>query len=255
MNDVNGAGTALSAARANRLKSRGDEFLRLTGLSARLIGGRRPWVLPLMTLVWPAFQALRLLVGWQESGFEAGAAQTVLIGLPMIVLAVALGVRIIADEIDRRTLEIAYTVPGGAHRVWLAKLAAAVGMLLLAEAMLAVVTFVFFVPVTLGALYGALQESVFYLVLAMGFAVLTRSEITGALATAAVLSFNGMITGFGGNQMRISPTFNPAVLRHNPASDVVLAYTVQNRIGMVLAIVALTALAFSRADRREKLLG
>jgi len=236
------------------LRGRLGDWVRFVGLSARLIGGRRFWIAPLLTLLWPAFQALRLLMGWQDSVFEPSSVQTVLVGFPMIILAIGLGVRIIADEMDRRTLEIAYTVPGGAHRVWLGKLAAAFGLLVAAEILLAGVTSAFFAPVTLGALYGALQEAVFYLVLSMGLAALTRSEITGALAVAVVLSLNGFVTGFGGNQIRVSPTFNPLSLG-GTSPEIVVAYTLQNRIGIALAIAALTALAFARAERREKLLG
>ena len=43
-----------------------------------------------------------------------------LIGVPLTMLAVFLGLRIIAGEIDGRSLEIAYTVPGGCERVWFA---------------------------------------------------------------------------------------------------------------------------------------
>ena len=240
--------------RFSTLRSRLGDWVHFVGLSARLVGGRRFWIAPLLTLLWPAFQALRLLMGWQESVFEPSSVQTVLVGFPMIILAIGLGVRIIADEMDRRTLEIAYTVPGGAHRVWLGKLAAAFVLLVAAEILLAAVTSAFFAPVTLGALYGALQGAVFYLVLSMGLAALTRSEITGALAVAVVLSLNGLFTGFGGNQLRVSPTFNPLSLR-TTAPEIVMAYTLQNRIGIALAIAALTALAFARAERREKLLG
>ncbi len=240
--------------RFSTLRSRLGDWVHFVGLSARLVGGRRFWIAPLLTLLWPAFQALRLLMGWQESVFEPSSVQTVLVGFPMIILAIGLGVRIIADEMDRRTLEIAYTVPGGAHRVWLGKLAAAFVLLVAAEILLAAVTSAFFAPVTLGAFYGALQGAVFYLVLSMGLAALTRSEITGALAVAVVLSLNGLFTGFGGNQLRVSPTFNPLSLR-TTAPEIVMAYTLQNRIGIALAIAALTALAFARAERREKLLG
>ncbi len=236
------------------LRSRFGDWMRFVGLSARLVGGRRFWIAPLLTLLWPAFQALRLLVGWQESAFEPSSAQNVLVGFPMIVLAIGLGVRIIADEMDRRTLEIAYTVPGGAHRVWLGKLAAAFGLLVAAEILLAVVTFALFAPLTLGGLYGSLQGAVFYLVLSMGLAALTRSEITGALAVAVVLSLNGVFTSFGGRQIRVSPTFNPLSLV-GTSPEIVVAYTLQNRIGIALAIAALTAMAFARAERREKLLG
>jgi hypothetical protein len=234
----------------------GDRFrdeLRLVGISARLVGGRRFWVAPLLTLLWPAFQAFRLLVGWQQTLFEPAAVQTALIGFPMIVLAIGLGVRVIADEIDRRTLEIAYTVPGGAHRVWLAKLVAAVGLLAAAEVLLAVSTYALFSAVSVGALYGAFQEAVFYLVLAMAYAALARSEITGALLAVATLSLNGLFSGFGDNQVRAFPTFNPLRLRRVGPEEV-LAFTIQNRIGTLLIITAVVALAFARAERREKLL-
>ena len=231
-----------------------SDSLRLVGHSARLVGGRRYWLAPLLTLLWPAVQAFRLQIGWRESVFESSSAQTTLIGFPMMVLAIGLGVRIIADEIDRRTLEIAYTVPGGAHRVWLAKLAAAIGLLVVSEALLATVAFAFFSSIPLTALYGALQESVFYLVLSMAFAVLTRSEITGALLSAATLCLNGLFSGFGDNQVRAFPTFNPLGLQHLSPEDI-FAYTVQNRIISMLLIAAITGLAFSRAERREKLLG
>lgn len=231
----------------------GDRW-RLTVLAARLVGGRRFWIAPLLTLLWPAFQALRLVVGWQDGSFEAVHAQTALVGFPLIVLAIGLGVRVIADEMDRRTLEIAYTVPGGSHRVWLAKLVAAAGLIAAAEALLVLVTVVLFAPVPVVAILGAFLAALFYLVVAMGAAAFTTSEITGALLSIGVLSFNGLLTGFGSHATRWAPTFNPLVLETTDRSRV-LAWTVQNRIGLVLAIAALAALAFSRAERREKLLG
>jgi hypothetical protein len=234
----------------NRLRS----MLRLVVLSARLIGGRRFWLAPILPLAWPAFQAFRLLVGWRDTEFVEASAQNTLIALPLIVLAIGLGVRIIAGEMDRRTLEMAYTVPGGAHRVWLAKIAAAVMILGVALILLAIVTYSFFTSFPLGALYGAFQGSVFYLVLAMGFAALFKSEITGAMATVAVVALNGLFTGFGQAQLRISPLFNALAEENTNPSDL-LASVVQNRIGFVLAIAAVTALAFVRAERREKLLG
>jgi hypothetical protein len=38
-------------------------------------------------------------------------------------------------------------------------------------------------------------------------------------------------------------------------ADQLLAYTVQNRIGFVLVIAAVIALAFGRAEQRERILG
>ena len=90
-------------------------------------------------------------------------------------MGVGLGIRIVAAEIDRRTLEIAYTVPGGAHRIWLARLGASLFMLLAAEVLLAAVTFVLFTEYRWPALYGALQPAVFYLVTAMALSTLARA--------------------------------------------------------------------------------
>ena len=223
-------------------------------LSAVLLAGRRYWLLPLLPLLWLAVQAILLLAG-AATGFERDAAQNTLIGMPVAVLAVFLGGRIITGELDQRSLEIAYTVPGGAHRVWLGKLAAA-GLLLLASlALMASVTFAFFTsfPV-LQSLYGAGQGVAFYLVAAMGLATLFRSEVAGALTTTGLLGLNGLITGFGENPLRISPFWNPLSVDRADA-DQMLAMSVQNRIGIALAIAAIVALTFARAERREKMLG
>ncbi len=86
---------------------------RLLQLSARMIAGRRYWLVPLFPLVWIGLQLLFLVAQFRQTAFAPADAQTVLIGLPLSVLGIGLGVSIIAGEIDRRTLEITYTVPGG----------------------------------------------------------------------------------------------------------------------------------------------
>jgi len=230
-----------------------SDYLTLLKLSLRLQLGPRFWVVPLLALLWPAYCALSLLLGWRDRGYQPQDAQNGLIGLPLIVLAIGLGVRIIAGEIEQRTLEVTYTVPGGAQRVWVSKLVAAALPLLVAGALLAAITAAFFTAYSPMALYGALQGAAFYLVLAMGLGALFRSEITAALVAAVVLTVNGFMTGFGDLATRWSPLFNPlGTGSANPAD--VLAWTVQNRIGVALVIVALTALACLRAERREQLL-
>jgi len=235
-----------------KLTERLRDALTLVALSGRLVGGRRFWLAPLLPLLWPAFQAIRLLAGLREQVFDPVSAQNTLIGVPLVVLAIGLGVRVIAGEIERRTLEIAYTVPGGCQRVWLAKLAAAAALLVVSEGLLAAVVFAFFTSFEAGALYGALQAALLFLVAAMAFAALFASEITGAMATAALLAVVGIL-GAEGPLRRLSPFFNPLAVDAKDAASV-LAWTVQNRIGCVLAIAAITALAFARAERREKLL-
>jgi len=227
---------------------------RVVLLSARLLVGRRFWIAALLPLAWTALQAGRLLIGWRETDFDLVDVQNVLLGVPLAALAIGLGVRVIAGEIDRRTLEIAYTVPGGAHRVWAGKLAAGAAVLAASLALTAAVTHLLLAPVSPGAVYGAFQSAAFYLAASAWFAALGRSEVTGAMMSVGLLTLNAFFTGFGDHQSRLSPFFNPlAVAGASPAD--VLAWTVQNRIGFVLAVAALVGLAIARAERREKLLG
>ncbi len=236
-----------TAARGERLR----DFGRLLLLSARMLAGRRFWIAALFPLIWTAYAVFQLLVGWKPDDYVPVDAQNFLLGFPLTVLGIGLGVRVIAGEIDRRTLEIAYTVPGGAQRVWTAKLLAAFLLLLAAEVPLAGAVYLFCTGFGPGALYGALQGAVFYMVLSMAFSALFKSEAAGALATVAVLVVNFF---FQGNDPRISPFWNPLKLADADPSEV-LAWTTQNRIGAVLAIAALVALAFGRAEDRERLLG
>ncbi len=230
-------------------RSIGD-WLRLLVLSLRMLAGRRFWVLPIVPLLWTASAVLFVVFGWREEDYVPADAQNVLIALPLALLAIGLGVRVVAGEIDRRTLEIAYTVPGGAYRVWLAKLSAAALVLLAAELPLAGATYLFCTEYPPGALYGALQASVFYLVLALALSTLFRSEAAGALVAVAALV---VVFPFQAADLRLSPFWNPANLVEAEPEQI-LAWTTQNRIGFALAIAALIVLAFGRAENRESLL-
>ena len=227
------------------------EAFRLAGMT---IAGHRYWLLPIMPLVWLPICAW---IDFQDP-FTPVSAQGTLIGLPLTFLAVFLGLRIIAGEIDGRSLEITYTVPGGCERVWWTKLGAALLLLIAAEVPLATATWFFFTPFPLDALYGALQAALFYMVLAMGMATLFRSETAGAMPTVLVLALNGVATGFGNNQLRVSPFWNPHAFAtdNGGVSDPgeILALTLQNRIGFALLMAAIVALAFMRAARRERML-
>jgi MFS family permease len=235
----------------NRYTERIMDYLRLTQLSIQLIAGRRFYITVLLPLLWPAFQAFLLLMGWRETKIEAVNIQ-MLIGLPLVIYAIFLGIRIIASEVDRRTLEVAYTVPGGSHRIWLANMTASFCLLLFSEMLLAIFTLVLFTSFPFVTFYGALQAAVFYMVVGMAFAAFFRSEISGAMATALLLTINIMISSFG-NTMRLSPFFNPLAFDSNMTD--VSAYTIQNRILFIIVISAITLLTFSRVERREKMLG
>lgn len=234
-----------------RVKAWLVDAVRLLHLSARVTAGRRYWIAPLLPLLWIAFQLFRLLIGWRTEDFVPADAQNVLIGFPLTILAIGLGVRIIAGEMDFRTLEIAYTVPGGTHRVWLAKLSAALLLLIAAEALLALASFLFCTGFPPGALYGALQAAVFYMVLATGFSALFKGEAVGALMACVVLAIN---LPFQGGLPMASPFYNAEARFNLDAADL-LAETIRNRIGYALVIAAITALSFGRAEQRERVLG
>ncbi len=222
--------------------------LRLTYHAARIVGGRWFWLAALLPLLWLGFQYISVILGWRATSYEIVDAQNKLIGFPLAILACGLGVRVIAGEIDRRTLEIAYTVPGGAHRVWLAKLGASFLILLAAEALLAIATFVFLTSFPWSTLYGALQPAVFFLVLAMGLGALFKSEAAGGMVCAGVLTLALMTT-----MLRISPFFNIELSTDLDAVER-MARLVQNRIGYVILTLAVMLLTFGRAEQRERLL-
>lgn len=225
----------------------------LLRLSLRLQLGRRLWLVPALALLWPLYHVVTVLAGWRELPFDAADVQNGLIGIPLAVLAIGLGVTVIAAEIEQRTLEVAYTVPGGARRVWIAKLGAAAAALLATGLLLAIIAAAIFARYPLSSIYGALQGAGFYLVLAAGLGALLRNEISAALVASVVLGLNGFLTGFGNVPSRWSPLFNPLAVKDLSGTEMI-AWTVQNRIGFALLIVSLVTLTCARAERREVLL-
>jgi len=230
------------------MRGRWSDQLRLIHHSARNLGGRWFWLAPLLPLLWLGFQYISVILEWRPTSWEMVDAQNKLIGFPLAILGAGLGVRVIAGEIDRRTLEIAYTVPGGAHRVWLSKMAAAFLILVVTEAVAALATFVFLTPFPLSSLYGALQSAVFFMVLSMGLGALLKSEAAGAMVCAGVLTLALMIS-----PLRVSPFFN-IELASNLETVERVARLVQNRVGYVILTVAVMLLTFGRAEQRERLL-
>lgn len=234
---------------AGRLE-RWRDHVRLVWLCVRLVGGRRWWLAPLLPLIWVLVVGVWLVLNSSAEAFRPPDAQNGLVGLPLAVLAIGLGSRVIAGEVDRRMLEIGYTTPGGVQRLWVAKLLACLGLLLASEAVLAVASFWFFTGFPPLALYGALQTALFFLTWTTWMGALSRSEVTGALL-GFLLFLPALL--FSEPLGRLSPFWNEAAHPNDARADV-LAWSLQNRIGFILLIAALTALAFGRAERREKML-
>ncbi len=230
---------------------RARDRARLLRLSAVALTGRKYWVAALLPLIWPALMLLIWLVRWRGNDFSPGEVLPFLLGLPLAVLGIGLGIQVIAGEISKRTIEVAYTVPGGAARLWAYKLAAALVLLLAAELLAALFISVTMTPFPLEVLLGAFLAATFYLALSMWLAAQFRSEIAGAMASVALLALGAV-----GALTRISPFFNPVIYADSTeySAEQVIAWTVQSRIGVALVTAALLAMAFSRAEQREKIL-
>ena len=227
--------------------------LDLYRLAAITNSGHFFWILPFLPLLWVGFQSLLQYFNMvQPRGMEH--VQGTLIGIPLTVLGIFLGLRIIAGEINSRGLEIVYTVSRrAAEGVALENdcvAAHSAGCRTHARRVRLVHVHELSVPDAARVVCSAHCSTCAW---QWGAGALFRSEVGGAIATVAVVGLNGMTSGFGQNQLRLSPFFNPWAIDDVDSADLI-AWTVQNRIIFVLLILALIGLAFMRSNRREKLL-
>jgi ABC-type transport system involved in multi-copper enzyme maturation permease subunit len=236
------------------VSARITDAFELLHLSLKLQFGKRFWVYPLLPLVWMLFHTILVLTGENSEGFTANEVQNALIGAPLFFLAIAIGMQIISSEIEQRTLEVCYTVPGGAQRIWLSKLAAALLVLVVAELLLALYVRLVFSSFPLAALYRALQGAVFLLALSTAFGAMLKNKMTAGMVSVIVLFLVGGVTGFGDNPTRYSPFFNPLSLAQTMGSQELLYWLIQNHIGFAMISIVIVILTFSRAERRELML-
>lgn len=224
------------------------EVLRYAAIA---IAGHKFWLIPIIVpIVWLAPQSGMEILDWvtiRDEGIQFRLA------VPLGFVGLFLGLRIIASEINARTLEIVYTVPGGAEKVWWVKILASLMILLLTEAVMGVYAWFLITPYNLESLYGALQVGMFYMAVAMGFSTLFRSEVAGAIVAVVALGLNIVFTEFGREQHWLSPIYNPHAI-DNEVLKTIIVETLRNRIIMALAILLIFSLAFLRGNRREKLL-
>lgn len=226
----------------------GIEVLRFAAIA---VAGHKFWLIPIIVpIVWLLPQTGMEVLNWVTIRDEGIAFR---LSIPLAVVGLFLGLRIIASEINARTLEIVYTVPGGAEKVWWVKILASLMILLLTEAIMAVYTWFLITPYNLESLYGALQVGVFYMSVAMGFSALFRSEVSGAIVAVVALGFNIVFTEFGREQYWLSPIYNPHAI-DNEGLRAIIAETLRNRIFIGLVTLMIFSLAFLRGNRREKLL-
>ncbi len=221
--------------------------------AARFVGGRRYFVTALLPALWPLFLAgLSMVPGW-EARYEADDVTELLVGAPLALLALFLGVRVIAGEIDQRTLEVAYTVPGGTRRVWTAKLIAAGLLLLAAEFVALAVVRVMMAEVEWVSALSVFEAALFFLALGCWAGARLRGELSAILVGIVPLALALTLSSTEAVSV-ITPFWDPLDVPDKTAAQL-LATAVRNRIGYALAIAGLLALAFDRAEKREIMLG
>ncbi len=232
------------------------QWFNLLRLAMVAIAGHFYWIWPLALVVgWLSFHTVFDQMDWIT--ITASDAQNRLIGVPLSLLGAVLGLRIIAGEINSRTIEIIYTVPGGANRVWTIKLLASLTMIIACELTLGIYTWFVFTTFPIEALLGAFLAATFFLVLSMAFSALFRSEVSGAIIAALLFGICFLINAQSGEEaLRVklfTPFFNPYVANIGENTNI-LAMILQNRIGFFLVIWGVICLAYMRGERREKLL-
>lgn len=230
------------------------DFVELLHLSLKLQLGSRFWLYPLAPLLWLLLIAFLDFTPIANIDFFPQNVQNSFLGMPVYLLSIVLGMQIISSEIEQRTLEVCYTVPGGAKRIWLAKIYSSLVVLLAAELILALCIYLFYTAFPPAALYRTFQACIFFLMLSMYFGAIFKNKMTAGLASVIFLFFNGAVTGFGELTTRYSPFFNPMGLEQTMSTEEVLYWSIQNHIGFALLSLTLLILTFSRAERREVLL-
>ncbi|MEW5251326.1 hypothetical protein [Microbulbifer discodermiae] len=188
--------------KAVSLYKRVGALIRLWQLSIRWqLGIPVGWLLAIL-LLWPGMHFLAASL-WMENGYDLRQVQNQLIGFPAYLIAVLLGARLIAREVDKRTLEVAYTLPRGIGFVWWQKMWAASLLLCICTLCLALAA-ALLRPYPGWILLQALAGTIFYFILACVLGTWLRSEFSAQLLAFVALGFNLLAS-----QNHWLPLFNP----------------------------------------------
>lgn len=217
-------------------------------LCNRLQMGHRFWMLPFAVFIWPLLQACMVFIGWKQGGFELVDVQNRLMGYPLYLMSIGIGVGLIANEVEKRTLEVSFTLPGGSAKIWINKLIAASFLIIMAELILGLCTWIFFTGITSGIVIRVFQGAIFYLVLAMTAGAFFKNSLIAGIVTCFVLFANSYFTNGSW-----SPVFNPLTINNLSAGDL-MQLIIRNHFIVIAAIFVMALLAFLRMEQREALL-
>jgi len=222
--------------------------------------GRRFWLVACLPLMWLVLQQLLLWAGWHES-FTADMVQNSLIGFPLYCFAIACGVRVVAADIEQRTLEVALSASGGAWQIWTVKTLAAtllMGCSLLIMSLACWLLFTTFLSTSFlstafpwGALIGVGKALLFFLILSVYVGSRIKSELPALVIMLGVLAF-----GLAQSDQFWSPLFNPlnTSMIEQYSTYQIATWTQRNHVLCATLLALIVWLLHSRSEHSEQLI-
>lgn len=228
--------------------------LRLAHYNLKLLFGRHWWMYLLGLSLWFGWLVLRVVVGWAEAPWGPADVQNGVLSVPLLILAIYLGMSSFAMEIEERTIEGLFTVSGNRYRPFIVRIATGVAFLMVAAFFLSGLAWTFLTafPIVVVTL-NAMAPVLLYFALALTFSVLFKGAIPAGLTVAPLLALNVVLAG-PTHGTRYNVFFN--YLDRPVGADEVewLIMAVQNRMALVVAIGLLLFYTVRLTDKRERLL-
>jgi len=173
---------------------------------------------------------------------------------PGVFLGILLGMQLVLQERDSRTIEVMFAISRSRFRVWVVKALTIYLAIFILLLFLAVLSYIFIAGFPFASvLLNAMVPSILFVNLTVLISVLTRSQNAAALLASIVL-FLVFFTSGAWNESIFFPFLNPQSLADHVDPGEWLRILVENRILVLSLAFLLLALALQRMGRREKLL-
>jgi hypothetical protein len=229
--------------------------LRLARINLKLLFGRHWWLYLMVLLLWLGWLVVRVVMGWTEEPWQPDEVQNTVLTPPLLLLAVYLGMSAFAFEIDDRTIEGVFTVSGSRYRPWLVRIGTVVAFLVVADLLLAGLTWVFLVDFPVPAVAAnALVPPLLYFALALMFSLLFKGTIPAGLAVTPLLLLNATVLAGALGRTRYNVFFNYLARPTDIDETLWRIMAVQNRLVLLLVIGLILFYTVRLTDKRERLL-
>lgn len=217
--------------------------------------GRRIWLVACLPFMWLVLQQLLLWAGWHEN-FTADMVQNSLIGFPLYCFAIACGVRVVAADIEHRTLEVALSASGGAWQIWTVKtLAAALllgcSLLIMSLACWLLLSNFSSTEFPWIALIGVSKALLFFLIMSVYVGSRIKSELPALAIMLGVLAL-----GLAQSDQFWSPLFNPlnTNMLEQYSTYQIATWTQRNHVLCATLLALIVWLLHSRSEHSEQLI-